>query len=187
MPSYSKQKLLILKDIFEEETDTDHGIQMHQLQDVIESKFGTRPDRKTIVSDVDAMEDYGLEIQRATGGRKDYRLLKGKEELSLMELKLLVDLIQSSRFLSPDIAKKLIHKLGRLCSKHERKKLDRKVIVPNRERSENKNILYAMVHLKEQSSHLAVEDDFPSIRERGPNENSYTSQMVRTIKYFAEL
>ncbi len=152
MPSYSKQKLLILKDIFAEETDSDHGIQMHELRNIIKEQFGTKPDRKTIVSDVDALENYGLEIQRATGSRKDYRLFKGKDDLDLMELKILIDLIQSSRFLTPSISKNLIRKLERLCSKYERKKLKREIIVPNREKSENASILYVM-----DSIHEAIE------------------------------
>lgn len=149
---YAKQKLIFLRDMFAEHTDTDHGLIMKEIQDKVEREYGIRPDRKTIISDIDVLESYGLEIQRAAGGRKDYRLLKGEDDLNVMEVKILIDLIQSSRFLSPTISKKLIRKLEKLCSVHERKALKRKVIVPNRERSENANILYAM-----DSIHEAIE------------------------------
>lgn len=149
---YAKQKLIFLRDMFAEHTDTDHGLIMKEIQDKVEREYGIRPDRKTIISDIDVLESYGLEIQRAAGGRKDYRLLKGEDDLNIMEVKILIDLIQSSRFLSPTISKKLIRKLEKLCSVHERKTLKRKVIVPNRERSENANILYAM-----DSIHEAIE------------------------------
>ena len=151
---YAKQKLLFLRDMFAEHSDTEHGLSMREIQTKVEQEYGIKPDRKTIISDIDVLESYGLEIQRATGRRKDYRLLKGKDDLNVMEVKILIDLIQSSRFLSPSISERLIRKLEKQCSIHERKTLHRKVIVPNRERSENTNILYAM-----NSIHEAIEAD----------------------------
>lgn len=149
---YAKQKLFFLREMLAEDTDADHGITMKEIQDKVERQYGIRPDHKTIISDINALESCQVEIQRAAGRRKDYRLLKGKDELNVMEVKILIDLIQSSRFLSPTISKTLIRKLEKLCSVHERKTLKRKVIVPNRERSENANILYAM-----DSIHEAIE------------------------------
>lgn len=151
---YSKEKMLFLRDMFAEHSDTENGLTMKDIQDKVERAYHIRPDRKTIISDINVLESYGLEIQRAAGRRKDYRLLKGKDELNVMEVKILIDLIQSSRFLSPTVAKRLIRKLEKLCSIHEQKTLHRKVIVPNRERSENTNILYAM-----NSIHEAIDAD----------------------------
>ena len=151
---YAKQKLFFLREMFAEHTDADHGITMKEIHDKVENQYGIRPDHKTIISDINALESCQVELQRAAGRRKDYRLLKGKDELNVMEVKILIDLIQSSRFLSPAISKTLIRKLEKLCSVHERKTLKRKVIVPNRERSENTNILYAM-----NSIHEAIEAD----------------------------
>lgn len=149
---YAKKKLFFLRDMFAEHSDAEHGLTMQDIQNRVEREYGIRPDRKTIISDIDVLESYGVEIQRATGRRKDYRLLKDKDALNVMEVKILIDLIQSSRFLPPAISERLIRKLEKLCSVHERKTLKRKVIVPNRERSENTNILYAM-----DSIHEAIE------------------------------
>ena len=149
---YAKEKLLFLRDMFAEHSDADHGLRMVNIQQKVKEAYGINPDRKTIISDIDVLEAYGIEIQRAAGGRKDYRLMKGKDDLNIMEVKILIDLIQSSRFLPPAISERLIHKLEKLCSIHERKTLKRKVIVPNRERSENTGILYAM-----DSIHEAIE------------------------------
>ena len=117
---YAKQKLFFLREMFAEHTDADHGITMKEIQDKVENQYGIRPDHKTIISDINALESCQVEIQRAAGRRKDYRLLKGKDELNVMEVKILIDLIQSSRFLSPAISKTLIRKLEKLCSGHER-------------------------------------------------------------------
>ena len=105
---YSKEKMLFLLDMFAEHSDTENGLRMVDIQDKVEREYGIRSDRKTIISDIDVLESYGVEIQRAAGGRKDYRLLKGKDDLNVMEVKILIDLIQSSRFLSPAISKRLM-------------------------------------------------------------------------------
>lgn len=149
---YAKQKLIFLRDMFEEYTDADHGLSMKEIQEKIKAQYDINPDRKTIISDIDILEGYGLDIQRATGRRKDYRLLKGKDDFDNVEVKILIDLVQSSRFLPPSVSASLIRKLEKVSSVHERKKLKRKVIVPNREQSENKSVLYAM-----DSIHEAIE------------------------------
>ena len=98
---------------------------------------------------------YGLEIQRAAGRRKDYRLLKGKDELNLMEIKILINLVQSSRLLPQSSSEKLIRKLEKLCSIHERKKLKSQVTIINRNRAQNTQTIYAM-----DTIHEAIESDY---------------------------
>ena len=105
---YAKQKLLFLRDMFAEHSDTEHGLTMTDIQNKVKMKYGIKPDRKTIISDINVLELYGLEIQRATGRRKDYRLLKGQDELNLMEIKILINMVQSSRLLSQATSKNLI-------------------------------------------------------------------------------
>lgn len=149
MLNYSKVKLLFLKDLLIQETDSEHGLTMKEIQTRIDHQYKTRPDRKTIIKDIDALEDYGgIEIQRPSGRRMDYRVLKGENDLDLMEIKLLIDTVQASRFLSQKQSDALVRKLEHLCSKYEKKKLYHKVIVPNRAKSTNRQILYVMDDLK---------------------------------------
>lgn len=151
---YAKQKLVFLRDMFAEHSDTEHGLTMTDIQNKVKMKYGIKPDRKTIISDINVLELYGLEIQRATGRRKDYRLLKGQDELNLMEIKILINMVQSSRLLSQATSKNLIRKLEKLCSKHERNKLKGQVTVANRNRPQNTQMLYAM-----DAIHEAIESD----------------------------
>jgi len=55
---YAKQKLFFLRELFSEYTDADHGITMQQIQDKIELQYGIRPDHKTIISDINALEAF---------------------------------------------------------------------------------------------------------------------------------
>ena len=151
---YAKQKLFFLREMFAEDTDADHGITMKEIQDKVERQYGIRPDHKTIISDINALESCQVEIQRAAGRRKDYRLLKGKDELSLMEIKILINLVQSSRLLPQSNSEKLISKLEKLCSIHERKKLKSQVTITNRNRAQNIQAIYAM-----DTIHEAIESD----------------------------
>ena len=151
---YSKEKMLFLRDMFAEHSDAEHGLTMQNIQTEVERKYGIKPDRKTIISDIDVLESYGMEIQRAAGRRKDYRLLKGKDELSLMEIKILINLVQSSRLLPQSSSEKLIRKLEKLCSIHERKKLKGQVTITNRNRAQNTQMIYAM-----DTIHEAIESD----------------------------
>lgn len=64
---YSKEKMLFLRDLFAEHSDTEHGLTMQNIQTEVEKKYGIKPDRKTIISDIDVLESYGMEIQRAAG------------------------------------------------------------------------------------------------------------------------
>ena len=102
--------------MFEEYTDADHGLSMKEIQEKIKAQYDINPDRKTIISDIDILEGYGLDIQRATGRRKDYRLLKGKDDFDNVEVKILIDLVQSSRFLPPSVSASLIRKLEKVKS-----------------------------------------------------------------------
>lgn len=151
---YAKQKLFFLREMFAEHTDADHGITMKEIQDKVENQYGIRPDHKTIISNINALESCNVEIQRASGRRKDYRLLKGKDELNLMEVKILINLIQSSHLLSSTLADNLIRKLEKLCSKHERKKIKGHIVVANQNRAQNMQIMYAM-----DTIHEAIESD----------------------------
>ncbi|MBQ2930774.1 MAG: WYL domain-containing protein [Clostridia bacterium] len=151
---YAKQKLFFLREMFAEHTDADNGITMKEIQEKVKFQYGICPDHKTIISDINALEACNVEIQRAAGRRKDYRLLKGKDELNLMEIKILINLVQSSRLLPQSNSQKLIHKLEKLCSIHERKKLKGQVTITNRNRAQNTQMIYAM-----DTIHEAIESD----------------------------
>lgn len=152
---YSNTKLLLLRlyDILRNETDEQHGITIEIIKNQL-SQNSITPDRKSIYSCIDTLEEYGLEIQRPSGKRKDYRLLKSADELELSEIKLLIDTIQASRFLSKAKAEKLVGKLEKLVSKHQAKSLQRQVLISNRVKNMNNSIHYSV-----DAIHSAINED----------------------------
>ena len=147
-----RKKLLVLKDILYENTDEKHGITMKEILTKLREVCHVTPNVKTVYTDIDVLEDYGIEVLRPHGQETEYRLIKRKNELNYVELKMLIDTIQASHFLTKKQANTIISKLELLCSVHERKTLNHEVIVANRAKSENVHVLYTMDKI-----HTAIE------------------------------
>src|SRR5699024_3210050 len=114
-----------------EKTDEDHSITVNEIIRDLES-YGTSAERKSIYSDICLLEDFGLDIICMRSKGKANRYFIGTREFEMPELKLLVDAVQSSRFITYKKSRELIKKLGSLCSVYEAKTLQRQVIVADR-------------------------------------------------------
>lgn len=141
-----KLKLLYLVDILERKTDEEHPLSASQLIEEL-AKVDVSAERKSIYDDVDQLVRYGYDIvlnkSRVNGG---YYMASRRFELA--ELKILVDSVQASRFISPKKTRELIGKLEQLCSIYEEKQLKRQVYVLNRIKTENEQVFYNvdMIH-----------------------------------------
>ncbi len=92
-----KLKMLYLVRIFSEETDDEHALTMPEIVTRL-SEYGVNADRKTLYSDFALLREYGLDIITEQEGR-NYLYHLGSRDFELPELKLLVDSVQSSRFI----------------------------------------------------------------------------------------
>ena len=153
-----RSKLLELRDILYENADEDHGITLKEIQSKLYAAYGAKPNRKTMYADMDVLEEYGrdkgLEILRPVGRETEYRLIRGDDELNYVEIKMLIDTVQASHFLTKKQADTIVSKLERLCSVHQRKSLNHEIIVANRAKSENYHVLYTMDRI-----HTAIEEN----------------------------
>lgn len=135
-----KMKLLHLLRILNEKTDEHHYLTAAQLIEELE-KVGISAERKSIYNDIEELTAYGYDIihikSRINGG---YYL--GSREFELAELKLLVDAVQSSRFITRKKSTELIKKLEKMTSVYEAKNLQRQVYVSNRVKTDNESIYY---------------------------------------------
>lgn len=133
-------KLLYLLKILSEKTDENHRLTAEELAEELAS-YGIRAERKSIYDDIDCLIRFGYDIvnvkARAGGGY----YLAGRE-FELPELKLLVDAVQASRFITLKKSKELIGKLERLAGPYEAKELRRQVFVTGRVKAENESIYY---------------------------------------------
>ena len=142
-----KLKLLYLADMLRSETDAEHVLSMPAIIDKL-AALGVSAERKSIYSDLDALETYGLDIIRSKAG---YALAHRTFELA--ELKLLVDAVQSSRSLSVNKSRALIKKLESLCSRYEAQDLQRQVYVVGRVKSMNESVYYNIDALHDAINH----------------------------------
>lgn len=135
-----KLKILYLMKIFLERTDETHSLTMPQILAALES-YGIQAERKSIYSDLESLRVFGLDI---IGEQQDrtYRYHVGSRRFELAELKLLVDSVQSAKFITAKKTKELIKKIGELASRHEADQLQRQVYVAERVKTINESIYY---------------------------------------------
>ena len=138
MAENEKLKILYLMQILMEETDKNHILNALELCDILENRYGISSSRKTIYSDVERLKEYGIQIEQLKGKNQGYYI--EQREFELPELKLLVDAVQSSNFITNKKSDKLIRKLEKLTSKENAKQLQRQVYIYNRAKSENETI-----------------------------------------------
>ena len=135
-----KLKLLYLLRLLEKETDEQHPVTIQNIIDELE-QYNIRAERKSIYDDISQLTQFGYDIvhlkTKVNGG---YYL--ATREFELPELKLLVDAVQSSRFLTLKKSKELISKLESLANRHDATKLQRQVFVANRVKTDNESIYY---------------------------------------------
>ena len=136
---YQKLKLLYLHQILLQKTDEEHKLSMDELLAAL-ARHGIEAERKSIYSDIAALQDFGLDVvlQRGPGG--GYYV--ASREFELPELKLLVDAIQCSRFITEKKSNELIKKIESLASEPQAHALQRQVYVSDRVKTINESIYY---------------------------------------------
>ncbi len=131
-----KLKLLYLKDYLCQHTDEANPANAQMLMQHLESK-GIHAERKSLYSDIAALNEYGLEIEYKLTKPSGYYVKKRDFELS--EIKLLIDAVLSSRFLSPGQSAELIKKLAALSSNQEAALLRRSIVLAGRVKGESED------------------------------------------------
>lgn len=135
-----KQKLLYLAKILSEETDDQHSLTTQEIISRL-SSYEVNIERKALYRDFEELKDFGLDIISEQIGRNVYYHL-GHRDFELPELKLLVDSVQSAKFITEKKSKELIKKLEALVSKYEAKHLQRQVVISGRVKTMNESIYY---------------------------------------------
>ncbi len=135
-----KLKVLYLLKILTEETDEKHPLGAAALLERL-AAYGVQAERKSVYDDIEQLRGFGCDIvfvkSRTQGG---YYL--GSREFELPELKLLVDAVQASKFITVKKSRELIAKLERFASREEARQLQRQVYVAGRIKTEQENIYY---------------------------------------------
>ena len=140
-----KQKLLYIAKYLMEHTDETHAVSTPKLIEYLNSQ-GIKAERKSIYNDIDTLKEFGMDIIRSEEHRGGYVL--ASREFELAEVKLLIDLVQSSKFITEKKSRELIRKLETQVSKYDAKAMQRQVQVIGRSKTINENIYYNvdMIH-----------------------------------------
>ena len=148
-----KLKILYLMQVLLEETDKAHPMNATRLCDRMMKDHGYYYNRKTIYADLRRLSTYGIKISHIKqGGGSGYYVQS--RDFELPELKLLVDAVQSSKFITKERSQILIRKLEKLTSKECAKQLQRQVFIYNRIKAGNDEI-YDNVD----AIHIAIHDN----------------------------
>ena len=142
-----KLKMLYLVKILSEQTDEEHGLSAQEIIARLE-ELGVNVERKTLYADLEDLERDGMELLREKAGRNTLYRLAGRS-FELPELKLLVDSVQASKFITERKSRELIGKLEGLASVHEAKHLHRQVLISGRIKAMNESIYYNVDMLHE--------------------------------------
>ena len=141
---HQKRKLLVLRDILERETDEQHPLTLQQILDRLAAQ-GITAERKSIYDDFEQLRLHGVDVIAVRDSTVRYYV--GERTFDPAELRLLVDVVQSSRFITSRKSRALIDKLEALCSRHQAGLLRRQVLLP-RIKTMNESIYYNVDRLQ---------------------------------------
>jgi predicted DNA-binding transcriptional regulator YafY len=132
-------RVLVLLDVLRHRTDDEHPLSVPALVAELEQR-GVEIERKSVYAAVNALQERGYDVVLERG--RGYHL--GEREFQLAELKLLVDAVQASKFITVQKSQELIEKLVRQASDYQASSLQRQVYVAGKARSVNERVYYTI-------------------------------------------
>ena len=138
MDNTAKLRPLYLAKILYEQTDEEHYLTTAQLMQILEEQYGISAHRQTIKADIDLLKQFGLEIEEVKSVQNRYNLYG--RQFDIPELKLLIDAVESSKFITAHKSQELVEKLSRLAGEHASAGLKRNVCCENRVKPGNEKI-----------------------------------------------
>ena len=138
-----KLKLLCLSRILQEQTDEEHPLSLRRLMTLLQAEGVEVKDRKSLYDDLETLRRFGLDVEMRREGH-DCGYYVASREFELPEVKLLVDAVQSSRFITQKKTAELIRKIEGLVSVHQAKALQWQVYVAGRIKAMNESIYYSV-------------------------------------------
>lgn len=136
----TKSRILYLNRILKERTDEEHPLTTNQIIDVLKNEYGISTHRTTLSKDIAALQEFGVDIVEVRSTQNKYFV--GSHRFELPELKLLIDAVESSKFITAKKSKELIEKIYTLTSEGQVSKLKRNTYLSGRVKPDNEQIYY---------------------------------------------
>ena len=144
--SHQKAKMLHLAQILLENTDDEHGLTRDEITAELNER-GISAERKTLYDDIEVLKQFGIDIEMRKDKVTRYHVIS--RDFELPELKLLVDAVQASKFITRKKSTELIKKISANTSRYNAQKLNRQVFVSNRIKTMNESIYYSVDYIHE--------------------------------------
>ncbi len=142
--SNQKLKILYLAKILFERTDDENALSLAEIIEAL-SEYGVTAERKSLYDDFEALRVFGIDVEKKHGKTVGYYV--ANREFELPELKLLVDAVQASKFITHKKSTELIKKIEGFASINDARKLHRQVFVANRIKTMNESIYYIVDYI----------------------------------------
>lgn len=139
----SKKKLLLILDYLMKYSDEDSPVTMTDILSMLE-RNSVAAERKSVYKDIDLLCDHGVDIIKSRRPEYGWCYYIGEREFEPVEIRLLIDAVQSAGFITANKSKKLIKKIGTLCSENQLKKITDSVYIDNRVKCKNEGIYYTI-------------------------------------------
>lgn len=176
MKDQNKHRILYLMKILYERTDEDHPISTPELIRIMEEEYGITVYRTTLADDIEQLKKFGIDIYTVKSRQNKYYLIDRLFEIS--ELKLLVDAVESSRFISAKKSKELVSKISSLTSDYCSETLRRNLYTDMEYLPENRQIFYIID---------AINDAINKKRKISFQYSVYNTKMEHQLKHNGEL
>ena len=140
-----KLKLLYLCQILTQQTDEEHPMTVQELISQL-ARYDIQAERKSVYDDLEALSRFGVDVQCRKGRHPGWFV--GARDFELPELKLLIDAVESSKFITEKKSRALIDKIHSLTSEGQVSKLKRNNYVAERIKPDNEQIYYlSLIHI----------------------------------------
>ena len=127
-----------LAQILYDRTDEDHYLTTAQLIEILEKEYGIKTHRQTIPVDVQTLRAFGMEIQEVMSSQKRYNLIS--REYDVAEIKLLIDAVESAKFITKKKSEELVAKLSKMAGRNQADNLKRNISAEDRIKYDNESI-----------------------------------------------
>ncbi len=117
------------------------------LIDILKEKYQLNADRKSVYSYIESLQKYGYDIEKSRRGyylREHYNRQEEEESFELPEVKMIVDALSASRFISARKTKSIIKKLEKLVPDGGGKLQNRRVYLEKAVKSDNSSVIYSI-------------------------------------------
>ena len=147
MNCLTKLRPLFVAEILRNKTDEDHLITIAEILSILHSEYGIDSYRTTIKEDIELLSQAGLDVEFIKSSQNQYHIVS--RDFDIAELKILIDAVESAKFISKDKSQNLVGKISKLAGPFAAEKLTRNIDVERRIKPGNELLLLIVDSINE--------------------------------------